>query len=144
MAAGHEVNAQVPVSSRGLALQITSFGFALLQSACTLFMALSGVRLLLGLGAVATAGLAQSVAQAIHGPALRLPMLVFAVGVSLLNLAALYRIHSLRARASSQWRLTPPDARRRRSEALQLVFSILSIVLAAVESAFHYHLHGNL
>lgn len=132
------------VRSRSLVLQFASFAFALLQSACTLFMALSGVRLLLGIGALALAGSAQSVAGTIHGPLLRIPMLLFAVVASVLNLAALHRVRSLRRRASSQWRMTPPDAGQLRSERWQLVLSVTSILLAAVESAFHYYLHGTI
>jgi hypothetical protein len=72
-----------PSSDQGVrrwTVGLTSFFFIVLQSACTLVMALSGARLIIGLGALAavTAG-AQAPAAGFHQDAIRIPMMMIAV-----------------------------------------------------------------
>jgi hypothetical protein len=65
---------------RRRAFGLTSLSFIVLQSVCTIIMALSGVRLIIGLGALAavTAG-AKGPATGFHQDAIRIPMMVLAV-----------------------------------------------------------------
>jgi len=54
----------------------TSLLFILLQSACTAVMAISGLRVLIGLGALAAAAGLHAPATGFHGDAIRIPMIV--------------------------------------------------------------------
>jgi len=112
--------------------------FALLQSVCSAFIALSGVRLLIGVGAVAAATGVLKVADRMHIDAIRIPMMLLALIGSLWNLAALWRVWSLRRRPASAWRQQPVPKEKRRSEFLQFALSILTLTLLVVEAAAHY------
>src|SRR5271156_3091728 len=83
---------------------LTSFFFILLQSACTAVIALSGVRVIIGLSALAAAAGLNGPAVGFHADAIRIPMMAIAVIGSLVNLYVIWRIRSLRSRSSSQWR----------------------------------------
>jgi hypothetical protein len=114
--------------------------FAFLQSACSAFIALSSVRLLIGATAFASAlGLVKFVDK-IHVDAIRIPMTLFALVGSLVNLLVLWQVWRLRRRSSSAWRQKPISPQKRRSEILQLLLSVLTLVLLAVE----YWAHGKL
>jgi hypothetical protein len=81
---------------------LTSLFFIVLQSACALVMALSGVRLVIGLGTLAAvAAGAKGPATGFHQDAIRIPMMVLAVLGSCINLYMIWRIRSLRKRPSS-------------------------------------------
>ena len=121
---------------------VTSLLFILLQSACTAVMAISGVRVLIGLGALAAAAGLHAPATGFHGDAIRIPMMVLAVGGSFVNLYVIWRIRSLRARPASQWRVQPISAKQKRSESLQIGLAILTLVLVAAEYATHLIVHG--
>jgi hypothetical protein len=73
-------------SDRGIrrwAVGLTSLFFIVLQSACALVMALSGARLLIGLGALAAvAAGARAPAAGFHQDAIRIPMMALAVLVA--------------------------------------------------------------
>jgi hypothetical protein len=69
----------------------SSFFFAVVQSICTGFVALSGVRLLLGVAAFAAAtGAIKFVDDKLHVDAIRISMMVLALGGALINLIALW------------------------------------------------------
>jgi hypothetical protein len=121
---------------------LTSFLFILLQSACTAVMAISGLRLLIGLGSLAAASFIPGFIFSIHTDKIRIPMMVIAVLGSVLNLYVVWRIRSLRARPASQWRAQPVTAKQRRSEMIQIVLSILTLFLVAAELLAHHVLHG--
>ena len=80
---------------------LTSFMFILLQSACTAVMAISGVRLLIGLSALAATSGLNRPATGFHADALRIPTLAVAVLGSAINLYFIWRIRSLRARSAT-------------------------------------------
>ena len=120
----------------------TSFLFVLLQSACTAVMAISGLRLLIGLTSLAAASILPGLILAIHAERIRIPMMIVAVVGSLVNLYVLWRIRSLRSRPASQWRVGPITAKRRWSERFQTALSILTLALVVTESLAHHHLHG--
>lgn len=127
---------------RSWIIAATSFLFILLQSACTAVMAISGVRVLIGLGALAAASGLNRPATGFHGDAIRIPMMSLAVLGSVVNLYVLWRIRSLRARASSQWRMQPVSARQKRNEMLQVALAIFTLLLVAVEYATHLIVHN--
>ena len=60
--------------------------FAVLQSVCSALVALSGLRLLIGIGAFAAASGAMHIADRMHVPAIRIPMMLLALLGSLSNL----------------------------------------------------------
>ena len=112
--------------------------FAVLQSVCSALVALSGVRLLIGIGAFAAATGAMHIAERMHVPAIRIPMMLLALFGSLWNLFALWRVKSLRRRSASAWRQRPITKQKKRSESFQLAISLLTLLLLAAESAAHY------
>lgn len=123
-------------------VSLTSLVFILLQSACTAVMAISGVRVVIGLGALvaATVGV-NGPATGWHQNAIRIPMLTIAVLGSIVNLYVLWRVRSLRTRPSSQWRVEPATAKQLRSERIQYVLAYLTLVLVAVEAITHHIIH---
>ena len=132
------------VKARSWVISLTSLFFILLQSACTAFMALSGLRLLIGVGSLAAAAAGVRLLDSIHGQAIRIPMEIFAVGGSVLNLYAIWRVRSLRARPSSQWRVASLTPEKRRAESIQIALAVLTLLLVAVEWTFHGYLHGSI
>jgi len=129
---------------RGLAVGLTSLFFILLQSACTAFFAISGLRLLIGVGALAAAATELNFLAALHFAALRIPMETIAIAGSVVNLIAVRRIRRLRARPASQWRMKPATPRQLRSESWQVGLAVLTLLLVAVEWGFHIYLHRSI
>jgi hypothetical protein len=120
----------------------SGFLFAVLQSVCSAFIALSGVRLLIGFGAFAAATGVLRLADRLHVNVIRIPMMLLALAGCLLNLLALWRVWSLRKRPASAWRRVPVSARKKTSEFLQFALSVLTLLLLAAEVAAHHHLFG--
>jgi hypothetical protein len=120
---------------------ITAAVFALLQSACTAVLAISGFRVLIGLSALAAAAGVHAPAKGFHQDAIRIPMMIVALVGSLANLYSLWRVRSLRARPASQWRVQPLTAAKRRSERLQFVLAVLTLVLLVAEWVTHTMMH---
>jgi hypothetical protein len=79
-----------------------------------------------------------------HADAFRIPMVGLALFGALLNLAILAQVRRLRRRPSSHWRQQPPSPRKLRMERLQIVLSVATLVLVAVEEILHYHYNGHL
>jgi hypothetical protein len=140
--------AEVPTSAgsrsvgRSWIVGLTSFFFILLQSACTAVMAISGVRVIIGLSALAAAAGLNRPAGGFHADAIRIPMMAIAVIGSLVNLYVIWRIRSLRSRPSSQWRTTPATARQKRAEVFQVVLAIGTLVLVLAEWITHHIVHN--
>lgn len=136
------VLAESPVGKRTWLVSMTSLIFIVLQSACTAVIAISGVRVAIGLSALAEATIG------IHGPAvgfhrdmIRIPMMIAATIGSLINLYVIWRIRTLRARPSSQWRMQAVTAKQRRSELFQIALAIITLVLVAAEWITHPMVH---
>lgn len=129
---------------RGLAIGLTSFLFILLQSACTALMAISGLRLLIGVGSIAAAMVGLRFLAALHGATIRIPMEIVAIAGSMINLYAVWRVRSLRARPSSQWRVRPVSPKQMRSESWQIWLAVLTLLLVAAEWGFHIYFHGTI
>jgi hypothetical protein len=132
----------VRVARRSWLVGLTSLMFILLQSACTAVMAVSGIRVVIGLGALAAAAGLHRPASGFHMDAIRIPMMIFAVGGSFVNLYVIWRIRTLRVRPSSQWRVQPATARQKRSETLQIVLAIITLTLVAAEYTTHLIIHN--
>ncbi len=121
---------------------MTSLLFIVLQSACTAVIAISGVRVAIGLSALgaATYGI-HAPAHGFHRDAIRIPMMLAAVAGSVINLYVVWRIRTLRARPSSQWRVQAVSPKQRRSELFQIVLSIVALALVAAEWVTHPMVH---
>jgi hypothetical protein len=119
----------------------SSFVFAFLQSACAFVVATSGIRVLIGLSSLAAAAGTDAPAKGYHQDAIRIPMMLFALAGTLINLYALWRVRSLRRRPASQWRVQPVTPKQKRSEWLQFGLSILTLILLAAEWWTHSMLH---
>lgn len=122
-------------------LSWSSFVFALLQNLCTAVLAVSGIRVLIGVGALAAAAGTSAPARGWHQDAIRIPMLAIALLGALINLYVLWRLRSLRRRPSSQWRVQPLTKKEKRSEQLQFGLAIATLVLVALEWWTHSMLH---
>ncbi len=127
---------------RSWVLTATSLFFILLQSACTAVMAISGVRVVIGMGALAAVGGLGRAATGFHADAIRVPMMIVAVGGSLINLYVIWRIRSLRARPAAQWRTGPIPAKRVRSENLQIALAVITLLLVVAEWVTHRLVHN--
>jgi NADH:ubiquinone oxidoreductase subunit 2 (subunit N) len=134
----------IPVSSGARTsrwLSWSSFLFALLQSACAAVLAVSGIRVAIGLGALAAAAGTDAPAQGFHQDAIRIPMMLLALAGALINLYVLWRQWSLRRRPASQWRIQPLTAKEKRSQWLQFVLAIVTLALLGIEWWTHPMLH---
>ncbi len=109
---------------------------ALLQSLCTAILTVNGIRLGIGLAALAASSIATPVLS-FHRDAIRIPMLTLAVVGAVVNLLVLAWIRHLRARPESQWRRQEITKKQRRSERLQMVLAVLTLVLVALEVWAH-------
>ena len=116
----------------------SSFGFALLQSICTLFAAVDGFRVMLGISSLLISASLGSFLDRIHSNWIRIPMILFALVGSLLNLAVLMQVRRLRNRPAAKWRQIAPTRRKIRMEYLQLFLSIATLIFIGVEEFFHF------
>ncbi len=105
-------------------------------------MAISGVRVLIGLGALAAAAGLNRPASGFHADAIRIPMMAIAVIGSFTNLYVIWRIRSLRSRPSSQWRTAPATAKQRRAETFQIILAVVTLLLVAAEWFTHRIVHN--
>ena len=137
---GSEQSADRP-DSRGWLVSLTSLVFIVLQSACSVAMAIGGIRVLIGLGALAavTAG-AQVPPGGLHRDAIRIPMMIVAVVGSLINLYVIWRIRSLRKRPSAQWRQQVIPRKKIWSENAQVAMAVVTLVLVAAELFSHLYI----
>lgn len=111
-----------------------------LQSLCTAVVTLNGVRVLIGLSALAASSIAAPLLE-FHQDAIRIPMLILAVAGSLVNLAVLAWIWHLRSRPEAKWRQKEIDPGQRRSERLQVAMALLTLALVGVELWAHGVVH---
>ncbi len=105
-------------------------------------MAISGVRVVIGLGALAAAAGLHRPSSGFHANAIRVPMMIVAVAGSAINLYVIWRIRSLRARPASQWRVKAATAQQRRAEMLQIGLAVLTLLLVIAEWMTHRIVHG--
>ena len=115
--------------------------FALLQSACTAVIAISSLRVAIGLSALAAAAGIHAPAHGFHQDAIRIPMMTLAFLGSVLNLYVIGKVRRLRSRPASQWRQQPVMKKKLNSERFQIALSILTLLLLAAEWITHPLVH---
>ena len=146
--AGEELVSNLPVqASAGNSktrwfVNVTSLCFILLQSVCTAVMAVSGVRVLIGLGSLAAAAGLGRPATGFHGDSVRIPMMLIAVLGSTINLYMIWRVRSLRNRPAAKWRAIAPTAQELRSERFQIALAVVTLLLVLGEWYTHRIVHN--
>jgi hypothetical protein len=114
---------------------------ALLQSLCTAVLTISGIRVAIGLSALAAASGIYAPAKGWHQDAIRIPVLIVATLGAIVNLAVIAWIRHLRNRPSAQWRRRERTAKEKRSERLQIVLAIVTLILVGLETWTHPMVH---
>jgi len=130
-------------SARGV-IAWSSFFFALLQSICTFFAALDGLRLVIGVGSLAVSAGIGTAMDRFHQDWIRVPMIGLALLGSLLNLVILMQVRHLRNRPASRWRQRPLSPHKIRMERVQMVLSLATLVLIGLEEYLHFRWCGHL
>jgi hypothetical protein len=115
----------------------SSLLFALLQSLCTFLAAMSGLRLIIGIGSLAISSEVTTTLGRLHANWVRIPMICLAVAGSLLNVLAIMQIRRLRKRPASKWRQLPIAPRKQFLERLQMALSLVALALIFIEECFH-------
>jgi len=119
------------------AIAWTSLAFAVLQSICTFFAAMNGLRIAIGISSLVLASSTAALIDRFHADWLRVPMIVLAAVGSAFNLIVLWQIRRLRKLPAAQWRQSPQKPANLRSERMQLVMSIVTLILVALEERQH-------
>lgn len=114
---------------------------ALAQSLCTAVLTISGIRVAIGLSALAAASGIYAPAKGFHQDAIRIPMLILAAAGAVVNLAVVFWIWHLRSRPSAQWRKRELSPKEKRSEKLQVAMAILTLILVGLETWTHPMVH---
>jgi hypothetical protein len=114
---------------------------ALAQSLCTAVLTISGIRVAIGLSALAAASGIYAPAKGFHQDAIRIPMLILATVGAVVNLVVLAWIRHLRNRPSAQWRRRVQSPQEKRSEKLQVAMAILTLLLVGLETWTHLMVH---
>jgi len=114
----------------------TAMVMALLQSLCTAILTINGIRVGIGVAALAASSIAAPLLS-FHRDAIRIPMLSIAVVGAVVNLAVLAWVWHLRARPESQWRSQPITKKQRWSERLQVTMALATLLLAGLEIYTH-------
>jgi len=122
-------------------LNWSGMAFAILQSACTAVLAISGVRVAIGLGALAAAAGIHAPAHGFHQDAIRIPMMVLAFLGAVINLYVIWKVRRLRSRPASEWRQQPVTKKKVNSERFQIAVSVLTLLLLAAEWLTHPMVH---
>jgi formate hydrogenlyase subunit 3/multisubunit Na+/H+ antiporter MnhD subunit len=111
------------------------------QSLCTAVLTISGIRVAIGLSALAAASGIYAPAKGFHQDAIRIPMLILATVGAIVNLAVVFWIWHLRARPSAQWRRRELSTKEKRSEKLQVALALLTLILVGLETWTHPKVH---
>lgn len=119
----------------------SSIVFAILQSACTAVIAISGLRVAIGLSALAAAAGIHAPARGFHQDAIRIPMMVLAFLGAVSNLYVVGKVRRLRSKPAAQWRQQPVTKKKLNSERFQIALSILTLLLLAAEWITHPMVH---
>jgi ABC-type xylose transport system permease subunit len=125
---------------RGILIGWASLALAAVQAICAAAVALSGVRVLLGMTSLLAAG-AVGPAQGFHRNALRIPILTIAGMLAALNLLLLWNENRIRRNPAAQWRTLPLTSRQRRGRWIQLATSVATLLLILAEVGTHAWFH---
>jgi hypothetical protein len=121
----------------------SSFFLALLQSICGAFVAIDGLRVVLGISSLALSTGAAAAMDGFHVDSIRIPMMAIALLGSSLSLGILMHVRHLRNRPAAQWRQKPLSLHQKRMERLQMDLSVATLVLLGVEEYLHFaHAHS--
>ncbi len=131
----------VGATTRLEAVSGASFLLAMIQSLCTAVFAVSGVRVAIGLSALAAVSGIYAPARGFHQDAIRIPMLWIAVIGAVINLAVLGWTWHLRSRQSARWRRRTLSRREKRSERLQVAMAVTTLMLVGLEMWTHTMVH---
>jgi hypothetical protein len=116
---------------------------AAVESLCAAAVALSGVRVVLGLSSL-IAATAAGPAHGFHREALRIPILWASGVIAVINLLLLWNENRIRQNPAAQWRLQPFTAKQRRQRWMQLATSFGALLLIFVEVFTHPWFHHEL
>lgn len=122
----------------------SSFLFAVLQSVCTFFVAVDGLRFVIGVGSLAVSAGIGSAMDRFHQEWIRVPMIVLALLGSSLNLVILMQVRHLRNRPAFHWRRRPLSPHKLRMERVQMLLSVATLVLIGLEEYLHFRWCGHL
>ena len=125
---------------RGAVLGWSALALATVESLCAAAVALSGVRVLLGMGSL-IAATAAGPAHGFHREALRVPILWASAVIALLNLLLLWNESRIRRNPAAQWRLQPLTPKQRRQRRMQLATSGVALLLVMAEVLAHPWFH---
>lgn len=128
-------------SSKWSAVSWTSLIIALAQSICTAVLTVSGIRVAIGLTALAAASGIYAPAKGWHQDAIRIPLLIVATIGAVLNIVVIAWMRQLRNRPSAQWRRRERSAKEIRSERLQVIFAVITLILVGLETWTHPMVH---
>lgn len=126
--------------SRGMLIGWASLAMAAVEAFCLAAVALSGVRVFLGMTSLLAAG-AAGPAHGFHRNAIRLPILWTAGLLAALNLLLLWNEERIRRNPAAQWRMRPLTVRQRRARWLQLGTSVATLLLVLGEVVTHPWFH---
>jgi hypothetical protein len=116
----------------------SSFLFAVLQSICTFFAAVDGLRLVIGVGSLAISAGIGTAMDRFHQDWIRVPMIVLALLGSSLNLLILMQVRRLRNRPASKWRQLPLSPKKIHMERVQIILSLATLALIGIEEYLHF------
>src|ERR1700675_3364663 len=139
--AGTEAPHPKMLASNTKFLNWSSIVFAILQSACTAVIAISGVRGAIGLSALTAAAGIHAPAHGFHQDSIRIPMMVLAFLGAIINLVVIAKGRRLRSRPASKWRQQPVPKKKLNSERFQIALSVLTLLLLAAEWITHPLIH---
>ena len=128
---------------RSTVLGWSSLALAASESICAAAVALSGVRVLLGMSSL-IAATAAGPAQGFHREALRVPILWASGVIAAVNLLLLWNENRLRNNPAAEWRLQPLTPKQRRQRWIQLATSIGALLLILAEVVTHPWFHHEL
>ena len=128
---------------RSTILGWSAFCLAAVESICAAAVALSGVRVLLGMSSL-IAATAAGPAQGFHREALRVPILWASGIIAVLNLLLLWQEDRIRHSPAAQWRLQPFTLKQRRQRWIALATSVVALLLILAEVITHPWFHHEL
>ena len=122
-----------------VAISTSALLFSVLQSVCTAVVAINGIRLALGMGALLmNVGIGSFLFRFHHIEWLRILMTWGAVLISCVNIGVLWQVRRLRNRPAARWRARPLNEGELRKERLQLWLSLATLVIVAIEEYLHF------
>jgi len=122
-------------------LGLSTLLFAILQALCPAVIAISAVRVVIGIGALAVAAGTDAPPTGWHADWIRVPIMLLAAFGASLNLFVIWHVRRLRSRPAAQWRIRPLPASKLRSERLQITLALLTYAFLAAEWITHPMIH---